>query len=68
MTERRFTYGEVYFPNFLPMLDFLKPKPGEKFYDLGCGTGKPLMIAAIAFPKLAFCKGIELLSNLASEG
>ena len=36
---KEFTYGEVNFANFLPMLDFVKPKSGEVFYDLGCGSG-----------------------------
>jgi len=36
---REFTYGEVNFANFLPMLDFVRPKSGEVFYDLGCGSG-----------------------------
>ena len=67
LSERKFTYGEVCFANFIPMLNFVAPRPSEKFYDLGCGTGKPLMIAAVAFPKLAYCKGIELLKDLAIE-
>ena len=25
LTDRTFTYGEVNFPSFLPMLDFVKP-------------------------------------------
>jgi len=68
LTERVFTYGEVIFPNFLPMLEFAKPKPGEVFYDLGCGSGQPLMVAALAFPSLSKCVGIELLENLAALG
>ena len=43
------------------MLDFAKPKAGEVFYDLGCGSGQPLMVAALLFPELAKCTGIELL-------
>lgn len=50
------------------MLGFVEPKAGEVFYDLGCGSGQPLMIAALAFPQLAACKGIELLESLASLG
>ena len=61
LTQKEFNYGEVYFSYFIPILDFVEPKPGEIFYDLGCGTGKPLLIAALAFPWLAECKGIELL-------
>ena len=50
------------------MLDFMKPKRGEIFYDLGCGSGQPLMIAAMAYPALKACRGIELLENLANLG
>ena len=50
LEDRTFTYGEINFPNFLPMLDFVKPQSDEIFYDLGCGSGQPLMIAALAFP------------------
>ena len=59
MTE--LTYGEVFFQSFIPLLSYAKPKPGEIFYDLGCGTGKAQMIASIAFPDLKACKGIEYL-------
>ena len=50
------------------MLEFVKPKPGEIFYDLGCGSGQPLLIASLAFPKLKACRGIELLDDLAALG
>ena len=45
-----FTYGEVTFPSFIPLIEFVNPKPGEILYDLGCGSGRPMMIAAMAFP------------------
>ena len=60
----QFQYGEVTFMHFIPLIDFVKPKEGEVFYDLGCGTGKPAFIAALQFPELAVCKGIELLDGL----
>ena len=63
-----FTYGEVIFSTFLPMLTKMNPKPGEKFYDLGCGSGITMMIAAMAFPRLSACHGIELLDNMADLG
>ena len=68
LSDREFTYGEVNFANFLPMLDFVKPIRGETFYDLGCGSGQPLMVAALAYPTLKACRGIELLEGLASLG
>ena len=49
---------------FIPILEYAKPKPGEVFWDLGCGAGKPLITASLAFPELKVCRGIELLENL----
>ena len=50
---------------FIPILEYTKPKPGEVFWDLGCGAGKPLITASLAFPELKVCRGIELLEKLA---
>ena len=57
-------YGEVIFMYFIPLLEYAKPKAGEVFWDLGCGAGKPLITASLAFPELKVCRGIELLENL----
>ena len=65
---RDFTYGEVLFATFLPVLDYAKPKPGEVLYDLGCGSGLPMIIASMMYPDLQSCKGIELLEDLATLG
>ena len=51
--------------HFIPLLEYVKPMPGETFYDLGCGAGKPLIVAALAYPELKVCKGVELLQGLA---
>ena len=59
-----FTYGEVSYEHFLALLHFLAPAPNEIFYDLGCGSGKPVAIAALNFPQLAACKGVEFLPGL----
>lgn len=59
-----FTFGEVIFTSFLPVLEFVKPRPNEIFYDLGCANGLPLLIAALRYPELRLCKGIELLEDL----
>ena len=50
---------------FIPLLEYTKPQPGEIFYDLGCGAGKPLITASLAYPDLKICKGMELLEGLA---
>ena len=59
-------YGEVVFTHFIPLLEYTKPQPGEIFYDLGCGSGKPLVTASLAFPELKVCKGIEFLEGLST--
>jgi hypothetical protein len=45
-----FTYGEVVYEHYLPILQFVDPKPGAVFWDIGCGGAKPLAIAALNFP------------------
>ena len=50
--------------HFIPLLEYIKPQPGDIFYDLGCGAGKPLLAASLAYPDLKVCKGIELLKGL----
>ena len=47
------------------MLALMKPKPGEVFWDIGCGGAKPVAIAAMVYPSLKACKGIEYLPQLA---
>lgn len=57
------TYGEVEFIPFLQVLGAAKPQEGDVFYDLGSGTGKALLEAALCFP-FSKCVGIELLGGL----
>ena len=64
--KTEFVYGEIAFMYFVPILEYAKPQPGEVFWDLGCGAGKPLLTASLAFPKLKVCRGIELLGKLAT--
>ena len=46
-------------------MEYVKPQPGEVFWDLGCGTGKPVVISGLCFPQLKRVKGVELFKNLA---
>lgn len=59
-----FTYGEVDFMHMVPVFNLCEPKPNEIFYDLGCGTGKCMVGAALACPFLKVVKGIEFLPGL----
>ena len=60
-----FTYGEVVFEHYMPLVKLMKPTKGEVFWDIGCGGAKPVVIAAMGFPELGACKGVEFLPNLA---
>jgi len=61
-----FTYGEIEFCHFLPLLiaSTENYKTKGKFYDLGCGTGKVLLAAAFSELFNEIC-GIEYLESLA---
>lgn len=56
-------YGKPYVGNSGPN-GFLQ-RPGGKFYDLGSGTGKPVIAAAILH-NFDVCVGIEILEGLYS--
>ena len=58
-------YGEIIYQYFVPVLEYADIKDGEVFWDLGCGGGKPVFTAAMAYPGLKAAKGIELLEKLA---
>src|SRR5688572_30636458 len=58
-----FTYGEVTPESVQMMLETVQPQPGEVFYDLGSGTGKAVIFAAI-LADFARCTGIELVEDL----
>ena len=34
-------YGEIRYLYFIPVLEFVKPRAGEVFWDLGCGAARP---------------------------
>lgn len=68
MDKQEFTYGEVVFEHYVPMMQLMKPKQGEVFWDIGCGGAKPVAIAAMVYPELKASKGIEYLPQLAKLG
>mmetsp|Transcript_42689 Transcript_42689/g.49059 ORF Transcript_42689/g.49059 Transcript_42689/m.49059 type:complete len:263 (+) Transcript_42689:53-841(+) len=57
------TYGEINELAFPAILRQAKPQPGEVFYDLGTGSGKPAILACALFP-FAKAIGIELLPTV----
>ena len=59
--KQELTYGETEFWYSISMFHALNPKKNDVFYDIGCGSGKPLIQAALAFNDVfSVCKGIEI--------
>lgn len=58
-----YTYGEILPLSFAGLLEFINPQPHDVFYDLGSGTGKAVLAAAL-FYDWKKCCGIEFLSTL----
>eukprot|EP01083_Nonionella_stella_P104270 298588_1 len=61
--EKSLAYGEIEFWSFARILEIVDPKPGERFYDLGSGTGKAVIAAALLHD-FKSCVGIELVRPL----
>jgi len=61
--DKTFVYGEVLFEECVKLLKKAGLNKNDVFYDLGCGLGKPNLIASLVFePKKSV--GIELLNDL----
>jgi SAM-dependent methyltransferase len=58
-----YVYGEIVFSSFVFLLDQVKAQPWESFYDLGCGAGKSLCVAALTSPCQRII-GVEALESL----
>ena len=58
-----YTYGEIEFLPFIALLSLTNPTTESIFYDLGSGTGKAVIAAAMVFPLKKSC-GIELFNPL----
>jgi SAM-dependent methyltransferase len=63
--DQSLTYGEIVPDSFRALIDEAKPQPGEVFYDLGSGTGKPVILAALLYP-FSRLIGIERLAPLSA--
>lgn len=66
--KQEYTYGEIVFPSFLPLLELAFAGYGERiFWDIGCGSAKPVAIAAMS-GHFTQAKGVEFLPDLAQLG
>lgn len=61
--EASTTYGEVTPVSLYELLLEATPKEGEVYFDLGSGTGKATLLAALTFP-FSRLVGVELLPGL----
>lgn len=61
--DRSLVYGESHLPSLYEIFSETNPQPGEIFYDLGSGSGRLVLYAALSFP-FAKVIGIELLDDL----
>ena len=57
------TYGEIVPESFMQILDLCDIKNGN-FVDLGCGTGKSIIIAALSSHRFKSVWGIEIIPEL----
>jgi len=56
-----FVYGEILPSSMAVVLEAMAPKPGETFVDLGSGAGKTVLLAALLYPELNRCVGLEMM-------
>lgn len=58
-----YTYGEIDFWGFTAILSQIHIQPGWRFYDLGSGAGKAVLLTAMLHPDVD-CTGIEIIPEL----
>ena len=61
--DKSLTYGEVSLESMVTILATVEPSAGHIFYDLGAGTGKAVLLAAL-LPPFWEVRGIEILDEL----
>jgi len=64
LTAPEFTYGEIEILYFLPLLKLASKSEGGVFWDLGSGTGKAMIAAALGYNNFSKICGVELLEGL----
>jgi hypothetical protein len=64
-STRSLTYGEVDFFSFASILEQVNPPTGSLFVDIGHGTGRAVLAAALLRgSELRECRGVEVLAPL----
>eukprot|EP00826_Nyctotherus_ovalis_P049655 TRINITY_DN6018_c0_g3_i2.p1 TRINITY_DN6018_c0_g3~~TRINITY_DN6018_c0_g3_i2.p1 ORF type:complete len:357 (+),score=99.51 TRINITY_DN6018_c0_g3_i2:580-1650(+) len=64
LTGAEFIYGEVEVLHFIALLRLASKETGQVFWDLGCGTGKAMVAAAMSENDFREICGVELLEGL----
>jgi len=62
-SQNSLIYGNSHLPSLYEIFSKVKPCAGEVFYDLGSGSGRVVLFAALSFPFMK-CVGIELVDEL----
>ncbi len=60
LDKDEYIYGEIMFASFTEILSHANPQPYENYYDLGCGSGKSIFLAALLYEKINAI-GVEIL-------
>jgi SAM-dependent methyltransferase len=61
----KLTYGEIDFFSFVAILERLEPKNGDKFLDLGHGTGRAIVCTALLYGNIFdMISGVEIIPEL----
>jgi tRNA G46 methylase TrmB len=47
-----YTYGEIIIEHIFPVFELIELKADSVFWDIGCGAGKCLIAAAMAYPHI----------------
>jgi trans-aconitate methyltransferase len=64
--DHNVTYFETEYASMVQLLHSAGAANGQVFYDLGCGTGKALLSAALSGIRFIKCVGVEVLPTLAN--
>lgn len=65
-SDKKFTFGEIDFDNFIDLIEKINPAENDIFYDLGSGLGKPSLAVSLAF-KIKKAIGFEILPSLLEQ-